>query len=173
MASLTRWTWVWVNSGGWWWTGRPGVLRFMGSQRVGHDWATELNWTKVNDRGFFRSVSQVKYFRRNVLKNHKNWQPLFFCWWSWLSHSSSLQSHWRWILYDPAHCPIPQQAICSLPMSLWAALAEYPSCTTKCFSRMNSLTLLDVSDDLADWYVCSLNCSAALAKFSFFSATSQ
>ena len=42
MASLTRWTWVWVNSGSWWWTGRPGVLRFMGSQRVGHDWVTEL-----------------------------------------------------------------------------------------------------------------------------------
>ena len=45
MASRTQWTWVWVNSGRWWWTGRPGVLRFMGSQRVGHDWATELNWT--------------------------------------------------------------------------------------------------------------------------------
>ena len=44
MASLTQWTWVWVNSGSWWWTGRPGVLRFMGSQRVGHNWATELNW---------------------------------------------------------------------------------------------------------------------------------
>ena len=44
MASLTRWTWVWVNSGSWWWIGRPGVLRFMGSQRVRHDWATELNW---------------------------------------------------------------------------------------------------------------------------------
>ena len=45
MASLTRWTWIWVNSRSWWWTGRPGVLRFMGSQRVGHDWAAELNWT--------------------------------------------------------------------------------------------------------------------------------
>ena len=44
MASLTRWTWIWVNSGSWWWTGRPGVLRFMGSQRVRHDWATKLNW---------------------------------------------------------------------------------------------------------------------------------
>ena len=44
MASPTQWTWVWVNSRSWWWTGRPGVLRFMGSQRVGHDWATELNW---------------------------------------------------------------------------------------------------------------------------------
>ena len=44
IASLTRWTWIWVNSGSWWWTGRPGVLQFMGSQRVRHDWATELNW---------------------------------------------------------------------------------------------------------------------------------
>ena len=43
----TQWTWVWVNSGSWWWTGRPGVLRFMGSQRVGHDWVTELNWTEM------------------------------------------------------------------------------------------------------------------------------
>ena len=45
MASPTRWTWVWVNSGSWWWTGRPGVLQVMGSQRVGHDWATKLNWS--------------------------------------------------------------------------------------------------------------------------------
>ena len=45
MASPTRWTWVWVNSGSWWWTGRPGMLQFMGSQRVGHNWGTELNWT--------------------------------------------------------------------------------------------------------------------------------
>ena len=44
MASSTCWTWVWMDSGSWWWTGRPGVLQFMGSQGVGHDWA-ELNWT--------------------------------------------------------------------------------------------------------------------------------
>ena len=54
MSSLTQWTWVWVNSGSWWWTGRPGVLRFMGSRRVGHDWATELNW------GFSESMSARK-----------------------------------------------------------------------------------------------------------------
>ena len=48
MASPTRWAWVWVNSGSWWWTGRPGVLRFMGSQRVRQDWVTELNWTELN-----------------------------------------------------------------------------------------------------------------------------
>ena len=47
MASPTQWTWVWMNSGSWRWTGRPGVLQFMGSQRVGHDWATELNWLKT------------------------------------------------------------------------------------------------------------------------------
>ena len=44
MASPTQWTWVWVDSRNWWWTGRPGMLRLMGSQRVGHDWVTELNW---------------------------------------------------------------------------------------------------------------------------------
>ena len=44
LASLTQWTWIWVNSGSLWWTGRPGVLRFMGSQRVRHNWVTELNW---------------------------------------------------------------------------------------------------------------------------------
>ena len=43
MASSTQWTWLWVNSRTWWWTGRPGMLQSMGSQRVGHDWATELN----------------------------------------------------------------------------------------------------------------------------------
>ena len=48
MASLTRWTWVWVNSGNWWWTGGPGMLRFMGSQKVGHDWATELKMCNSN-----------------------------------------------------------------------------------------------------------------------------
>ena len=49
IASLTRWTWVWVNSRSWWWTGRLGVLQFMGSQRVRHDWATGLSdWTGLN-----------------------------------------------------------------------------------------------------------------------------
>ena len=50
MASLTRWTWVWVNSGIWWWTERPGVLWFMGPQRVGHYWMTELNYGRKRRR---------------------------------------------------------------------------------------------------------------------------
>ena len=47
MASPTQWTWVWANSGSWWWRGRPGVLWSVGSQRVRHDRATELNWTEA------------------------------------------------------------------------------------------------------------------------------
>ena len=50
MASPTRWTWVWVNSVFWWWTGRPGMMQSTGSQRVEHDWATELNWTGVLEK---------------------------------------------------------------------------------------------------------------------------
>ena len=49
---MAQFTWVWVGSGSWWWTGRPGVLQFMGSQRVGHDWVTKLNWS-----GFFKENS--------------------------------------------------------------------------------------------------------------------
>ena len=49
MASPTQWTWVWASSGSWWRTGKPGVLQFMGSQRVGQDWVTELNWTSWID----------------------------------------------------------------------------------------------------------------------------
>ena len=44
MASPTWWKWVWVNSGSWWWKGRPDVLQFLGLQRIGHNWETELNW---------------------------------------------------------------------------------------------------------------------------------
>ena len=60
MASPTQWTWVWVNSGSWWWTGRPGVLRFMGLQRVGHDWVTELNRIIVKTSNFQTLKSSSK-----------------------------------------------------------------------------------------------------------------
>ena len=58
MASLIQWTWVWVDSGSWWWTGRPGLLQFMGSQRVRHDWATELtDWSRWSQKKPFWEVS--------------------------------------------------------------------------------------------------------------------
>ena len=53
VASPTPWRWVWVDSGSWWWTGRPGVPQSMGSQRVGHDWATELNWAEFSHNFFY------------------------------------------------------------------------------------------------------------------------
>ena len=68
MASPTRWMWVWVNSGRWWWTGRPGVLQFMGSQRVRHDWATELN--KISD--MFLYNSQDSPMRKSPFYRWKN-----------------------------------------------------------------------------------------------------
>ena len=55
--------WVWVNSGSWWRTGRPGVLQFMGSQRVGHDWVTELNWTEESWTCFcLLSIPALKFY---------------------------------------------------------------------------------------------------------------
>ena len=56
MASLTQGTWVWVDSCSWWWTGRPGILWFMGSQRVRHDWATELSWPDTYITSFWTSL---------------------------------------------------------------------------------------------------------------------
>ena len=62
MASPTRWMWVWVNSGSWWWTGRPGMLQFIGSQRVGHDWAIELNWTEWYFKYILRDAAKTCHY---------------------------------------------------------------------------------------------------------------
>ena len=81
MASLTWWTWVWVKSGSWWWTGRPGMLQFMGSQRVGHDWATELNWAEAATSGKESAYQCRRYKRRGLnpcvrkIPWRKKWQP--------------------------------------------------------------------------------------------------
>ena len=62
MASLTQWRWIWVNSGRWWWTRRPGMLQSMGSQRVGHDWVTELSWTALQYFvGFCHKTAWINY----------------------------------------------------------------------------------------------------------------
>ena len=66
VASPTQWTWVWVNSGSWWWTGRPGVLQSMESQRVRHDWATELNWTEHVLNFFF--LNAYRYYSLNLIR---------------------------------------------------------------------------------------------------------
>ena len=62
MASSAKWTWVWVNSRSWWWTGRPGVLQSIGSQRVRYDWAIELNWTSSKEKSLWEKGSQLSEY---------------------------------------------------------------------------------------------------------------
>ena len=78
MASPTGWTWVWVDSRCWWWTGRPSVLQFMGSQWIGHDWATELNWTEFKISFLFPRESSPfnvisGWFMRSLALLHFVW----------------------------------------------------------------------------------------------------
>ena len=71
MASPTQWTWIWVSSGSLWWTGRPGVLQSMGSQRVRHDWVTELtNW--LNTGGWIISLSKMEKRREEINQDLDN-----------------------------------------------------------------------------------------------------
>ena len=72
MASLTQWTWVWVDYRSWWWTGRPGVLQSMGLQRVRHDWVTELKWKLI----LFPVLNLVVSL---IDASHISW-ILMFCW---------------------------------------------------------------------------------------------
>ena len=70
-ASLTWWTWVWESSGSWWWTGKPGVLQSIASQRVGHDWVTELNWTECFKNKSQQSLFRIKLYLALVLLRRK------------------------------------------------------------------------------------------------------
>ena len=94
MASLTQWTWVWVNAGSWWWTGRPGALRFMGSQWVGHDWATELYcgplltfmllWLfKTFWSSQISNTSPAFYAQRmvSISSSYEKMEMIIFCFW--------------------------------------------------------------------------------------------
>ena len=83
MASPTLWTWVWVSSRNWWWIGRPGVLLSMGSQRVGHNCATELNWNSHALNNIQAKVSlllekkihaNVNYIEMPITLQFKKWQ---------------------------------------------------------------------------------------------------
>ena len=94
-----QWTWVWVNSGSWWWTGRPGMLQSMGLQRVRHNWATELYWKEsfISLLNFFLKASHHRIKSKgighlsNVISNHSSQGQ--FHWssaipWIYLSSSS-------------------------------------------------------------------------------------
>ena len=75
MASLTQWTWVWVNSGSWWWTGRPGVLWFMRLQRVGHDWATNANVQDASQKRPHRGDEGGRWEGRGQRTSRPPWVP--------------------------------------------------------------------------------------------------
>ena len=83
MASPTQCTWLWVNSGSWWWTGRPGVLQPIGSQRVRHEWMTGLNWTTFSDGASGKEPAcQSRRFKRRrfhpwvgKIPWRRAWQP--------------------------------------------------------------------------------------------------
>ena len=67
MASPTQWTWVWVNSGSWWWTGKPRVLQSMGSLRVRHNWATELNWKMSHSATKTKHQKQPDIYKMKII----------------------------------------------------------------------------------------------------------
>ena len=77
MASPTQWTWVWVDSGSWWWTGRPGVLWSTGLQRVGHNWATELNFPPQIKWHFFLKCIFAGEELCCVITPHMYWNMAF------------------------------------------------------------------------------------------------
>ena len=77
MASRTRWPWVWASSRSWWWTGRPCVLQPMGSQRVRHDWPTEMNWNEEN-------INYRSYYKQDI------------CFITWVQNKKSNFSYCSW-----------------------------------------------------------------------------
>ena len=100
VASPTQWTWVWVNSGSWWWTGKPGVLQSKGSQRVGHDWTTELK--KFMNQGMDRQ-NGVYSCNGILLSNRKEWAILRATTWTNFKHMSSERGQKQ----KTAYCTIP------------------------------------------------------------------
>ena len=132
MASLTQWTWVWVNSRIWWWTGRPGVLQFMGSQRVGHDWVTELILilkllksgsleTEPETRILIQMIYQGSVFRSGmreevIEQELQSWAECSLTWmlasadpiWQlWHTHSCFLVTQLCPTLCNPIKCSMP------------------------------------------------------------------
>ena len=87
MTSPTQWTWVWGNFGSWWWTGRPGMLWSMGSQRVRHDWVTELNWLSVRNLTVSSLLSPVENEReiQKHLQDVLKFISIFFFFFSFLN----------------------------------------------------------------------------------------
>ena len=103
MASPTRWTWIWVNSRSWWWTGRPGVLQFMGSQRVGQ----LSDWTELNTE-----VCTILNKLESFLMAMKKWS------------SSNSQKELGYILAETTDSPKSRSALISVDTTTWRCNQE-------------------------------------------------
>ena len=129
MASPTRWGWVWVNSGSWWWTGRPGVLQFMGLQRVWHDWATELTDWQVMYADcicpFLISLINLwTHGNFGVCICHRDWPWALYITYErrYSTRLSTTQGP-----QDDKHCPSLLKLNCPLQCALWLCFG----CITK------------------------------------------
>ena len=102
MASPTQWTWIWVGSRSWWWTEKPGKLQSIGSQRVGHDQVTELNWPEqsiFNKRTYFLLLRKYKHV---VLVYLLNCVQLFATLWTAACQASlSITNSWSLLRFMP------------------------------------------------------------------------
>ena len=111
MASPTQWTWICVNSRSWWWTGRPGVLQFMGSQRVRHGWATELNWCFYQGHFSTRVLLKSIMFYQKLcsqeieLEGEMSDKNFFFFFLSRRVKWSDWDQYWSWPEYSAWYFP--------------------------------------------------------------------
>ena len=126
MASLTRWIWVWVNSWCWWWTGRPGVLWFMGSQRVRYDWATDLIWSDFYLNMYFLSLWLLlqfsfphQFFTSHTHAHSVGYVPvyvhsyIYFSWYSSVLLDLLMPNFYKFLKFLLL---LPQIFLCSSPL---------------------------------------------------------
>ena len=110
MVSLTQWTWVWTSSRSWWWTGKPGVLQSIGWQRVGHYWATELNWKECLQWVALR-LNTSSPFKPSTFSTH------FFIWRSCHPQTSAAPFYSSPALYLIFHT-VPDSSLPSIPLAI-------------------------------------------------------
>ena len=156
MASVTRWMWVWVNSGRWWWTGRAGVLQFTGSHRVRHDWATELNWTEMKwhtvssnrPQGKVKDVAEILVFSKSERRDkivsirHPCWVLTYYE--LYIVEIKLLFKKWStWVKYSDIFCSVQLLSCVWLFESPWTAAHQTSLSITNSQSLLFSSTLYD------------------------------
>ena len=120
MAPPTQWTWVWIDPRSWWWTGRPDMLQSMGSQRVGHDWETELNWMfqrpKVTGSVVTSNIRRRKPGARGMQSGAGGMRPPLYG--------------------EPSHLPLDSSFyIINLLLSCWSSYDLFHSCNHIIFTN--------------------------------------